>query len=52
MKQITLRVNRTTHAVEVDPETPLLFVLNDELGLRGHGFATAWRSDSARSAGD
>jgi hypothetical protein len=50
MKQITLRVNRTTHAVEV--ETPLLFVLNDELGLRGHGFATAWRSDSARSAGD
>jgi nicotinate dehydrogenase subunit A len=38
MKQITLLVNRTTHTVDVDPETPLLFVLNDELGLRGPRF--------------
>jgi len=38
MKQITLQVNRTTHTVEVDPDTPLLFVLNDELGLRGPRF--------------
>lgn len=38
MKQITLKVNRTVHTVEVDPDTPLLFVLNDELGLRGPRF--------------
>src|ERR1700677_4194836 len=38
MEQITLQVNRTTHTVEVDPDSPLLFVLNDELGLRGPRF--------------
>lgn len=38
MKQITLRVNGARHAVTVDPDTPLLFVLNDELGLRGPRF--------------
>jgi len=38
MKQITLRVNGRQHSVMVDPETPLLFVLNDELGLRGPRF--------------
>lgn len=38
MKQITLKVNGRQHGVAVDPETPLLFVLNDELGLRGPRF--------------
>src|SRR6201981_2152311 len=38
MQPITLQVNRTTHTVEVDPDTPLLSVLNDELGLRGPRF--------------
>jgi nicotinate dehydrogenase subunit A len=38
MKQLTLRVNGRRHSVDVDPETPLLFVLNDELGLRGPRF--------------
>ena len=38
MKKITLNVNGQQHIVEVDPETPLLFVLNDELGLRGPRF--------------
>jgi nicotinate dehydrogenase subunit A len=33
-----LKVNGGEHTVEVDPETPLLFVLNDELGLRGPRF--------------
>lgn len=33
-----LRVNGADHAVVVDPETPLLYVLNDELGLRGPRF--------------
>ncbi len=38
MRQITLRVNGRQHAVTVHPDTPLLFVLNDELGLRGPRF--------------
>jgi nicotinate dehydrogenase subunit A len=36
--EIRLRVNGGEHEVEVDPQTPLLFVLNDELGLRGPRF--------------
>jgi nicotinate dehydrogenase subunit A len=38
MKQITLNVNGRRRNVSVDPDTPLLFVLNDELGLRGPRF--------------
>ncbi len=38
MSRIVLRVNGQEHAVEVDPETPLLFVLTDQLGLRGPRF--------------
>jgi len=38
MKQITLKVNGRQHSVTADPETPLLFVLSDELGLRGPRF--------------
>lgn len=33
-----LRVNGREHAISLDPETPLLFVLADELGLRGPRF--------------
>jgi nicotinate dehydrogenase subunit A len=38
MKQITLNVNGHQSTVEIDPDTPLLFVLNDVLGLRGPRF--------------
>jgi nicotinate dehydrogenase subunit A len=38
MSEITLNVNGKQHALAVDPETPLLFVLSDELGLRGPRF--------------
>jgi nicotinate dehydrogenase subunit A len=38
MSEISLKVNGQMHAVDVDPETPLLFVLADELGLRGPKF--------------
>lgn len=38
MAEIVLRVNGQEHQVDVDPETPLLFVLTDELGLRGPRF--------------
>lgn len=37
-EKMTLHVNGSDHVVEVDPETPLLFVLGDELGLRGPRF--------------
>jgi len=38
LKEIQLKVNGQEHTVTVDPETPLLFVLNDELGLHGPKF--------------
>jgi nicotinate dehydrogenase subunit A len=38
MEPMTLKVNGREHPVSVDPETPLLFVLNDDLGLRGPRF--------------
>ncbi|HXS13880.1 MAG TPA: (2Fe-2S)-binding protein [Acidobacteriaceae bacterium] len=38
MESITLKVNGQTHSVNVDPATPLLYVLNDDLGLRGPRF--------------
>src|SRR5665213_1941769 len=38
MEPITLNVSGHEHSVSVDPETPLLFVLTDDLGLRGPRF--------------
>ncbi len=38
MAAISLKVNGRDHAVDVDPETPLLYVLGDELQLRGPKF--------------
>jgi nicotinate dehydrogenase subunit A len=38
MKQIAIKVNSREYTVEVDPDSPLLFVLNDDLGLRGPRF--------------
>ena len=38
MTAIALTVNRVSHTVDVDPATPLLYVLSDGLGLRGPKF--------------
>jgi len=38
MRDTTLRVNGETHTVDVDPSTPLLYVLRNDLGLRGPRF--------------
>ena len=38
MSKISLKVNGKAHTVELDPATPLLFVLSDEIGLRGPKF--------------
>jgi nicotinate dehydrogenase subunit A len=35
---LSLKVNGKQHTVDVEPETPLLYVLSDELGLRGPKF--------------
>ena len=32
---ITLNINNTAHTVDIEPETPLLWVLRDTLGLTG-----------------
>jgi nicotinate dehydrogenase subunit A len=38
MSPIALTVNGRSHTVDVDPATPLLYVLADDLGLRGPKF--------------
>ena len=38
MSKITLRVNGATHTVDVDPTTPLLYVLRNDLNLQGPRF--------------
>jgi nicotinate dehydrogenase subunit A len=38
MSAITLTVNGRPHTVDVDPATPLLYVLSDDLALRGPKF--------------
>src|SRR5437867_1427884 len=38
MSKITLRVNGRSQTVDVDPATPLLYVLSDDLALRGPKF--------------
>ena len=38
MSALSLKVNGRTHALDLDPATPLLYVLSDDLGLRGPKF--------------
>src|SRR6476620_8273142 len=38
MSSITFVVNRQRHTIDIDPTTPLLYVLSDDLGLRGPTF--------------
>ncbi len=38
MSEMTLTVNGRQHTVDVDPATPLLYVLSDDLELRGPKF--------------
>ena len=44
MARISLKVNGKTQVVDVDPETPLLYVLRNDLQLNGPSSAAAWRS--------
>jgi nicotinate dehydrogenase subunit A len=38
MSSVTLKVNGKPHTLDVDPSTPLLYVLSDDLELRGPKF--------------
>ena len=38
MSKITLKVNGSTHHVDVDPSTPLLYILRNDIGLQGPRF--------------
>jgi nicotinate dehydrogenase subunit A len=38
MSMVTLKVNGRSHLLDVDPTTPLLYVLSDDLALRGPKF--------------
>ena len=38
MSQITLKVNGKAHSVDIDPSTPLLYILRNDLGLEGPRF--------------
>jgi len=38
MSVVTLRVNGATREVDIDPSTPLLYVLRNDLGLKGPRF--------------
>jgi len=38
MSNITLRVNGASHTVDVEPATPLLYILRNDLGLQGPRF--------------
>ena len=38
MSNVTLKVNGKTHTVDVDSTTPLLYILRNDLGLRGPRF--------------
>jgi aerobic-type carbon monoxide dehydrogenase small subunit (CoxS/CutS family) len=38
MANVTLKVNGATHTVDIDPSTPLLYILRNDLGLQGPRF--------------
>ena len=38
MAKLTLRVNGTSHTLDIDPSTPLLYVLRNDLDLHGPRF--------------
>ena len=38
MSNITLKVNGRTHTLDIDPSTPLLYILRNDLSLRGPRF--------------
>jgi aerobic-type carbon monoxide dehydrogenase small subunit (CoxS/CutS family) len=48
MSLVKLQVNGTTHEVDVDPSTPLLYVLRNDLDLRGPSLRLRYWASAAR----
>jgi aerobic-type carbon monoxide dehydrogenase small subunit (CoxS/CutS family) len=44
MSNVTLKVNGKNHTVDIDPSTPLLYILRNDLDLRGPRFGCGWAS--------
>src|SRR5437899_5827563 len=38
MSNVTMKVNGRTHTLDIDPATPLLYILRNDLGLQGPRF--------------
>ena len=38
MSNTALKVNGRTHTLDIDPATPLLYILRNDLGLQGPRF--------------
>ena len=38
MSNITLKVNGSTHTLDIEPATPLLYILRNDIGLEGPRF--------------
>ena len=38
MSDVTLRVIGSTHTVDIDPSTPLLYILRNDIGVQGPRF--------------
>src|SRR5258708_39967786 len=38
MSKVTLKVNGGMHTLDIDPSTPLLYILRNDLGLQGPRF--------------
>lgn len=38
MSNVTLKVNGKSHTLDIDPATPLLYILRNDIGLRGPRF--------------
>jgi nicotinate dehydrogenase subunit A len=38
MSNVTLKVNGSTHTLDIDPATPLLYILRNDLDLQGPRF--------------
>ena len=38
MSKLTLKVNGRMHTLDIDPSTPLLYILRNDLGMQGPRF--------------
>ena len=44
MSDITLKVNGSAHTLDIDPSTPLLYILRNDVGVQGPRFGYSKQS--------